>query len=183
MAVIVFSVVTWKQTGYWKDSVSLFSHALEVTENNFVAHANLGTALRKNGENDQAIIHFRGSLDIRPNQPDVYMILGLALDEQGNGEKALVCLQKSVLLDPEYYHAQYNLGTFLFQKNRVDLAIPHLEKAVTLKPGNAEETVTMIIKTGFVVNFELISAREKIIKLVNTAAIEAKKTILVDEIG
>lgn len=136
LAVVILSVVTWKQTGYWKNSVSLFRHAIEVTENNFVAHANLGTVLRKDGKNDQAIAHFRKSLAISPNQPDVYMALGLALDEQGNAEKALACLQKSVLLDPEYYDAQYNLGTFLLKKGEWDQAIFHLKKATRLDPGS-----------------------------------------------
>ena len=136
LAVIILSAATWKQTGYWKDSVSLFSHAIEVTENNFVAHANLGTALRKDGKNDQAIVHFRNSLAISPDQSDVYMALGLALDERGNPEKALACLEKSVLLDPEYYDAQYNLGTFLLKNGEWDQAISHLEKATCLNPGS-----------------------------------------------
>ena len=132
LGVVILSVVTWKQTGYWKNSLSLFSHAIEVTENNFVAHANLGTALKKDGENDQAIFHFRKSLAIRPNQSDVYMALGLALDEKGNAEEALACLEKSVLLDPEYYDAQYNLGTILLKKGEWDQAISHLKKATRL---------------------------------------------------
>jgi len=136
MAVVVLSVVTWNQTGYWKNSESLFSHAIAVTENNFVAHYNLGIALASKDETDQAIAHYQKSLAISPNQPDVYMSLGLAFDEQGENEKALVCLQQSVLLDPEYYHGQYNLGTLLLKKGEWDQAIPHLEKAAQLHPDN-----------------------------------------------
>jgi hypothetical protein len=34
-----------QQVFYWRDSVHLFSHALEVTKRNWVAHENLGAAL------------------------------------------------------------------------------------------------------------------------------------------
>ena len=47
---IVFCLgLTRQQLGYWRDSEALFRHALEVTENNQVAHDNLGDALLKQG--------------------------------------------------------------------------------------------------------------------------------------
>ena len=136
IAVTVLSIVTWKQTGYWKDSISLFSHAINVTENNPVAHYNLGTALAKIGETDQAIVHYRKALAINPIQPQIYIGLGLALDKQGDADQALICFQKAAFLDPENKQAQYNLGTFLFKKGEYGQAIPHLKKAVRLDPKN-----------------------------------------------
>ncbi|MFZ2634563.1 MAG: tetratricopeptide repeat protein [Desulfosalsimonadaceae bacterium] len=132
--VIVLSVVTWKQTGYWKDSISLFSHAISVTKNNPVAHWNMGTALSKNGKTEQAITHYQKALAINPMQPQVYISLGLALNERGDKNQALSCFEKAALLDPKNDQAQYNLGTFLFQNKRLDQAVQHLEKAVALKP-------------------------------------------------
>lgn len=135
-AIIILSFVTWEQIGYWRNSIALFTHAINVTENNSVAHYNLGVALAGKGKTNQAISHYQTSLAMTPNQADVFMSLGLALDEQGDVDQALDYLQKSVLLDPKSDKGQYNLGTFLFQKGRFDLAIPHLKKAVTLKPDN-----------------------------------------------
>ncbi|MDO9265313.1 MAG: tetratricopeptide repeat protein, partial [Desulfosalsimonadaceae bacterium] len=136
IAVTVLSIVTWKQAGYWKDSISLFTHAIAVTENNPVAHYNLGNSLSKNDEIDQAIAHYRKSLAINPIQPEVFLSLGLSLDKQGDADQALVCFQKAALLDPENEQAQYNLGTLLFKKGEYVQAIPHLEKAVRLDPKN-----------------------------------------------
>jgi len=51
----VLMTVTWKQVGYWKNSVTLFERALEVTENNYVAHNNLGHRLMELGETKDAI--------------------------------------------------------------------------------------------------------------------------------
>ena len=43
--------MTRQQLGYWKDSEALFRHALEVTENNYLAHNNLGAALEQERPN------------------------------------------------------------------------------------------------------------------------------------
>ena len=38
-------VVTRVQIGYWQDRITLYRHAIAVTENNYTAHSNLGAAL------------------------------------------------------------------------------------------------------------------------------------------
>jgi hypothetical protein len=43
--IFIMSFVTWKQCGYWRDSIELFTHALQVTENNYLVHNDLGLAL------------------------------------------------------------------------------------------------------------------------------------------
>src|SRR5205814_20505 len=43
---VAYAAVTWAQLGYWRDSITLFRHALAVTTDSFVAEANLGVALQ-----------------------------------------------------------------------------------------------------------------------------------------
>jgi len=67
-SIAVFSVVSWQQAGYWRNSISLFSHALEVTAENAVARSNLSTALT--GEIQFQIVENlvgRGQVDFRPD--------------------------------------------------------------------------------------------------------------------
>lgn len=136
IAVVILSLVAWKQTGYWNNSISLWSHAINVTKSNPVAHYNLGAAFKTNNETNQAIHHYRKALAINPIQAEVYMSLGLALDETGQTEEVLTCFQKAALLDPENDQTQYNIGTLLFKQGKYDEAIPYLEKAVRLDPEN-----------------------------------------------
>ena len=42
MVIMGATIVTWQQLGYWRDSVSLFQHALNVTTGNANMHYNLG---------------------------------------------------------------------------------------------------------------------------------------------
>ena len=41
---IIMSVSTWKQCGYWKNSTTLSKHTIQATKNNFVAHKCLADA-------------------------------------------------------------------------------------------------------------------------------------------
>ena len=60
-AIVLCMALTRQQLGYWQDSETLFRHALEVTENNYLAHNNLGDALIKKGQIDEAISQYPGS--------------------------------------------------------------------------------------------------------------------------
>ena len=49
--VTVLTIVTWKQIGYWKNSILLFEHTLAVTSDNYLIHNNLGLVLEPTGPN------------------------------------------------------------------------------------------------------------------------------------
>jgi tetratricopeptide (TPR) repeat protein len=61
-----FSVRTASQVRHWRNSVTLFEHALEVTEGNFVAYNQLGAALYYQGRYEDALTRFRRALEIFP---------------------------------------------------------------------------------------------------------------------
>ena len=54
----VLMVCAWKQTAYWKNSETLWTHALACTTDNYMAHYNLGNALNQKGRVDEAIAHY-----------------------------------------------------------------------------------------------------------------------------
>ena len=43
--IFILAVLTWLQAGYWRDSISLFGHAVSVTSGNYVAYDNRGTPI------------------------------------------------------------------------------------------------------------------------------------------
>jgi tetratricopeptide (TPR) repeat protein len=69
LAVVLFpllSVVSWRQVGFWRNTTTLFSHAIDVTSGNYLAHYILGRELVKAGQYNQARRHFDEAEKIAP---------------------------------------------------------------------------------------------------------------------
>jgi tetratricopeptide (TPR) repeat protein len=126
------------QLRYWKDSLTLFRRALEVTKNNYVALNNLSTALLQQGRLEEAIQHSRQALQVRPNFAAAHDNLGNALFQSGDVPKAIEHLRQAVQLKPDAALPHYNLGLALKQTGRLQEAIEQYEQALRLDPGYAD---------------------------------------------
>ncbi len=132
--VFALSICSWYQVGYWKNSATLFIHALAVTKNNFAAHLNLGIALEMSGKVDEAIKHYYRALEINPQSDKVYNNLGVALEKQGRLQEAIECVKKAVALKPNSPDAHGNLAMMLADAKRFDEAVYHCEELIRLTP-------------------------------------------------
>ena len=84
-----FFAVSYRQIGYWKDSLTLWSHALEVTENNFLAEDGLGGALIQQGRAEEAYPHFQHAAMIVPDDPISHAAIGAYLHQHGRLPEAI----------------------------------------------------------------------------------------------
>jgi len=134
--VSIFSliVVAWFQVGYWKNNLTLFKHAIKVTEDNWLAHNSLGVALTKIGKFDEAIFHFHKTLIIRPKDAIAYNNLGSTLAKKGELDEAILNFRKAVAIIPGYVNALDNLGKALFSKKKYEEAYICYRRAIQLKP-------------------------------------------------
>ena len=137
-AIVLYFGLARQQIEYWKDSESLFRHALAVTENNYLAHNNLGTALGLKGQIDEAIGQFQEAVRIKPDFADAYNNLGTALGRKGQIDAAISQFQKAIQLKPDYADVHNNLGIALGRKGQIDEAISQFQEAIRLKPDYAE---------------------------------------------
>jgi tetratricopeptide (TPR) repeat protein len=80
----MMSVSTWKQCGYWKNSITLSKHTIQATENNFVAHKCLADALLTEGKNEEAIYHYSEAIRMYPDFANAYNNRGNAYFNQDN---------------------------------------------------------------------------------------------------
>ncbi len=92
---VVGSALTWRQVAYWQDGVSLFQRALAVTENNWVAHGNLGVLFAGAGRYPEALTHYRQALSLQPRQPEVLVSLGRLLMQLGRPQEAVGVLREA----------------------------------------------------------------------------------------
>jgi len=63
----VLPIAARRQTSYWRDSETLWTHALASTEDNYVAHNDLGSFLLRKIEPEAAIAHFQEAVRIKPD--------------------------------------------------------------------------------------------------------------------
>jgi tetratricopeptide (TPR) repeat protein len=135
------AVVDRIQLQYWRNSESLFRHALEVTEANYVAHHNLGNALSDiPGRLPEAIGHLEAALRLRPDSAEAHSDLGTALAKiPGRLPEAIAEYETAVRLAPNWEVPHNNLGYALAETpSRLLEAIAEYRTAIRIKPSYAE---------------------------------------------
>ena len=134
----ILMATTYLQAGYWTNSITLFEHALDVADNNYIAHHKLGEALEAEGKTDAAIRHYSETLRIRPDFVSTYLNLGVALRGQGKFNKAIDQFSKVLRLKPDYAVAHKELGITLEEQGDFAEAIRHYLKALEIRPDYAK---------------------------------------------
>jgi protein O-mannosyl-transferase len=124
------------QTRYWKDSITLFEHAVRVTPDNFVAHYNLANALAAQGRTAEAVAHYDRAKAIRPGP--AHNTLGSLLAAQGRVDEAIVHYREAVRVDPKYSDAHNNLGVLLARQGKAAEARLHYLEALRYRPRHAD---------------------------------------------
>jgi tetratricopeptide (TPR) repeat protein len=92
---LALALVSHRQVSFWNDHITLWTHALEVTSNNWVAENNLGTALLKSGRMEEAIPHFRAAAELDPTDPNSTLNIGTYEQSHGNLPAAIELYRKA----------------------------------------------------------------------------------------
>jgi tetratricopeptide (TPR) repeat protein len=137
-ALIFCFSMTRKNLGYWRDSETLLSHALEVTENNYLAHNNLGYTLYCKGQIDEAIGQFRAAILLKPDYAEPHNNLGTCLLDKDRLDEAIGQYQETIRLNPDLAQAYFNLGCALDKKGDLDGSIRQYQAAIRLDPDDAK---------------------------------------------
>lgn len=134
LIITVLATLTFIQTAYWKNSVSLFTRAVNVTENNWLMHFNLGTALDQQGKTEDAIKEYYKSLSVNPYAEDTRYNLACALAKIGKINEAVSEYNKLLKDDPHHKNAHNNIGILFAGMNKYTEAIDHYSAAIRIDP-------------------------------------------------
>jgi tetratricopeptide (TPR) repeat protein len=137
-SVAAMSAVTYVNLGYWQNSETVLEHAIEVTQNNRFAEANLGVAYLQNNIYDQAIVHFEKVLQNDPNDAMTNLNIGVALFRKGKIDEAIIHFEKTLQKDPCDIAVRLNLGVALTRQGRVKEAIKYYDEALQIDPCNVD---------------------------------------------
>ncbi len=130
----ILVAITWKQVGYWKNSITLFEHARKVTNSPYLPHNNLGVAMFRQGRTEEAIEHYLQALRIKPDYVYAHYNMGNVLAKQGRTEEAIRYYLQALEINPFYEEAYNNLGLVLSKQGQIEEAIKHYLQALRIKP-------------------------------------------------
>ncbi len=144
VAVLAAALVTSAQVALWRDSVTLFRHALALAPRpradappdpaRAPLHNILGISLAEAGKPDEAIEQYREALAVNPHYADAMNNLGRALDDKGLTDEAIPFFELSMSNDPRSAEPRSNLGGALLSRGAFADAARFLREAIALDP-------------------------------------------------
>ena len=122
------------QLATWRDSRTLYEHALRKTRENSLIHYNLGNALKAMGRPEDALPHYQHAVRIRPDYAKAHYNLGNTLQGQGKNVEAIEHFHRVLRINPDDAEARDNLGHALEALGRREEALTHYQHAVRINP-------------------------------------------------
>jgi protein O-mannosyl-transferase len=136
-------VVSSHQLQYWRNSFTLFTHALEVNPNNAVAHCNLGQAFAAAGKPAQAREHYARALEIDPTYVSAMIRMSSYYNLHGNYDQAVDCLEPALKVRPDDPQLHYNLALALSGEGKTDQAAAEYRATLALDPRHDKALVNL----------------------------------------
>jgi hypothetical protein len=134
----IMSVLTWQQCGYWKNSIELFNHTVQVTKNNHKAYKQLGYAYGMIGQYQQAIDNYSEAIRLKPVDLMAYTGRGIAYIYLGQYQSAIEDFNKALKLQPIYTSGYNYRGKAYNYLGQYQQAIKDYSNAIRLKPNYAD---------------------------------------------
>ncbi|MGO9231916.1 MAG: tetratricopeptide repeat protein [Bryobacteraceae bacterium] len=139
VACLACAVLCEAQIQYWRNSETLFRHALDVTSSNYLAHHNLGVAFADEGRFPEAIKQYQAALQIEPNAANVQTDYGNALAKSGRIPEAIEHYEAALRVLPDSPITHNDLANALAAApGSVPEAIAEYQTALRLKPDYEE---------------------------------------------
>ena len=134
----VLMITSRLQVKYWFNSVTLFNHAIHVTNDNSIAQLNLGEALAEQGNIEKAVKHFKTTLKIKPNLAGANFDIGVYFRREGKLDEAIKHFSKALKGNSHYATALNEIGDTLGKRGDISGAIKYYLEAIKINPGYAK---------------------------------------------
>ena len=144
-------VATWLQVAHFRDGVTLYGRALEVTADNYLAHNNLGVTLAGKGRLEEASSEYEAALRIKPDYPEAHNNLGTVLKKQGRLSEAEEHFKTAIGLRPDFEEPHANLGNVHLAQGDLARARAQYAAALRIRPDNPGALLglgTLLVREG-----------------------------------
>jgi tetratricopeptide (TPR) repeat protein len=134
-ALIVLSLLTWRQSGFWKDSATLLRRTIAVDSRNYFAYNMLGADFLMRNEAAQALPLLARALELRPEYFVARYNYALALAGTGRGQEAITQFTALIHFNPRDAESLFNRGNQLLAAGRAEQALRDFDAALAVAPG------------------------------------------------
>ena len=140
VALGAMGILTWQQSGIYRDKVTFWSHVMAHNAVAPIAPYNLGTALSGVGRLDEAEENLRRALELDPRHESALQNLGSVLVRKQHHEQAVDAYRRLIEIDPRSAVAHSGMGIALYYLGRTDEALQSVDRALAIDP-NFEEAL------------------------------------------
>ncbi|MDP6977837.1 MAG: tetratricopeptide repeat protein [Myxococcota bacterium] len=133
-AVGIYGFMSADQVAVWRSSERLYQHALDVTDNNYIAAFNLGALASSAGDHARAISYYSAALGMRPNYGAAHSNVGVAFDRAGDLDRAAHHYREALRLEPRLARTAINLGSLHRARGELEAARTQYQRALEARP-------------------------------------------------
>jgi protein O-mannosyl-transferase len=136
MTIFALAILTWNQTQVWRTPRSLWQHAVTITPYSSIAHYNLGRALERENEANQAVESYRRAVFANPRHAKAHFNLARLLALNGLDIEAIDHYRQVLDIRPDHADAHDDLGLLLETKGDIAAAQSQFHQALRLEPNH-----------------------------------------------
>ncbi len=134
--ILTLIILTSAHLKHWQNSYTLFQHALKVTQNNHIAHIQVGLYLSENNNYQKAIPHFKKAIEIMPTDSGAHEQIAIAYSNMKDYPKALYHYEKALLFAPSSAGLFNKIGNVYTKMQQHDNALKYYLEAITIDPND-----------------------------------------------
>jgi lipoprotein NlpI len=138
LILLCLPIKTWTQVGYWQNSITLFDHTLEVTDDNWLAYNYRGSAYSGLGNYRQAMEDYDWAIEIKPGYAETYYNRGNAYTLLGNYRQAIEDYNRAIEFKPGDAMAYNNRGAAYTLLGNYRQAIEDYDSVIKITPNYAD---------------------------------------------
>ncbi|MFO1496776.1 MAG: tetratricopeptide repeat protein [Verrucomicrobiota bacterium] len=120
-----------------KDVITFNQWMLQQNPTNSHAHVQLGKALYLQGQEKEALDHFRQAIRVNPFEAEAHYHLGVMLLKRNQPELAKGAFQYAIQINPSHVQALNNLGLVLMRQGKLDEAETQFRAALRAHPADS----------------------------------------------
>src|SRR5262245_2218917 len=141
LLVVALGTLTWKQTTIWRDSETLWTHALSLDSTSAIAHSAMASISYRQDRVEEGMEHSRRAAALAPTYPEAYNDLGVGFSRENKPDSAEESFRRAIELQGDYDEALNNLGVAVVRRGDIASGIELFQRALTANPDYADAHV------------------------------------------